>query len=75
MNVIAIDSCRMHKKSREYIDHFLLHCEIAREFWSSLFLFFFFSFFLCVIWGMPRRLRELLVSWRGQIGNRHALEV
>jgi hypothetical protein len=30
----------MCKKSEESIDHFLLHCEVARELWSSLFHLF-----------------------------------
>jgi hypothetical protein len=47
----------MCKKNGESIDHFL-HCEIARELWSLPFHLF------GVVWVMPRKLRELLVSWR-----------
>jgi hypothetical protein len=58
-NAIVVNLCYMCKKSREFIDHLLLHCEVARELWSSLFNLF------GVDWVMPRRVRELLVSWRG----------
>jgi hypothetical protein len=59
----------MCKKCGESIDHLLLHCEVATELWSSLFQLF------GVAWVMPRRVRELLVSWRGQLGNRTALKM
>jgi hypothetical protein len=52
----------MCKKSGKSIDH-LLCCEMARELWSSLFHLF------GVTWVMLRKVRELLVSWRGQIEN------
>jgi hypothetical protein len=53
----------------ESIDHLLLHCEVARDLWSSLFNLF------GVDWVMPRRVRELLMSWGGQVGRRDILEV
>jgi hypothetical protein len=59
----------MYKKSGESIDHLLLHCEVAKELWSSLFQLF------GVAWVMPQRVRELLVSWRGQLGHYTALEM
>jgi hypothetical protein len=37
-NVFVVDWCCMWKKSGESID--LLHCEIARELWNSLFHLF-----------------------------------
>jgi hypothetical protein len=39
MNVIVVDLCCMCKKSGVSIDH-LLHCEVLRELWSSLFQLF-----------------------------------
>jgi hypothetical protein len=57
-NVIVVDWCYMCKNSEESIDHLLLHSEVERDFWSSLFNLF-------GVWVMPRRVRELLVSWRG----------
>jgi hypothetical protein len=67
-NVIVVDWCCMCKKGEEFIDH-LLHCEVARELWSSHFHLF------CADWVMPRRVRELLMSWRGRVGSRNILEV
>jgi hypothetical protein len=58
----------MCKKSVESIDH-LLHCEIARELCTLLLNLF------GVIWVMPRKVRELLVSWKGQVGCHNILEV
>jgi hypothetical protein len=57
-HVIVVDWCCMCKKSEEPIDHFLLHYEVARK------LFRLFG----VVWVMPQRVRDLLVSWRGQLG-------
>jgi len=58
----------MCKKSGESIDH-LLHYEVTRELWISLFQLF------GVSGVMSRRVRELLVSLRGQLGHLIALEV
>lgn len=38
-NVIVVDWCCMCKRSRESIDH-LLHCEVTRELWVSIFRLF-----------------------------------
>jgi hypothetical protein len=46
----------------ESIDHLLIHCEVARELWSSILNLF------GVDWVMPRRVIDLLVSWGGQVG-------
>jgi hypothetical protein len=48
----------MYKKSGESIDH-LLHYKVAKELWSLLLHLF------GVELVMPRRVRDLLVSWRG----------
>lgn len=39
-NVIVMDGCGIYKKSRQFIDHLFLNCEIARDLWSSLFQLF-----------------------------------
>lgn len=57
----------MCKRSGETIDHLLLHCEVARKLRVSIFLLF------GVEW-VPRRVMELLASWRGQWGSRFTLE-
>lgn len=67
-NVIVVDRCCMCKKGGEFIDH-LLHCEVARELWSSHFHLF------CADWVMPRRVRELLMGWKGRVGSHNILEV
>jgi hypothetical protein len=55
-NVVVVEWCCMCKKSGESIDHFLIHCEVARELWS-------FILHLCgVEWVIPRRVIDLLVS-------------
>jgi hypothetical protein len=46
----------MCKKSKESIDNLFLHCEVARNLWSSLLNLF------GVDWVMPRRVRELVRS-------------
>jgi hypothetical protein len=38
--VIVVDWCCMCKRSREFIDHLLRHCKVARELWTSIFPFF-----------------------------------
>jgi hypothetical protein len=40
----------------ESIDHLFIHCEVARELWSSLFQS------LEVVWVITQRVRDLLVS-------------
>lgn len=47
--------------------HLLLHCELARELWVSIFHLF------CVEWAMLRRVVEL-ANWRGHLGSRCILE-
>jgi hypothetical protein len=53
----------------ESIDHLLFHCEVARELWSSLF------HYLGVSWVITRRVRDLLVSWKEQLGHCNVLEL
>jgi hypothetical protein len=67
-NVIMVDWCCMCKRSGESIDHLLLHCEVARELWTLIFLLF------EVEWIMPKRVIELLACWRGLLGSFGRLE-
>jgi hypothetical protein len=48
--------------AKKKVGNLLLHCEIAKELWSLLFDL------LGVVWVMPGRVREMLMSWRGQMG-------
>jgi hypothetical protein len=52
----------MCKKSREYIEHLLLHCEVVCDLWSYIFTLF------GVEWVMPRRVLDLLTSWGFRLG-------
>jgi len=54
----------MCKTSREPIDHLFLHCMVATELWSTILHLF------GVVWVMPRSVKDMLESWRGQKGNR-----
>ena len=61
----------MCKRSGETIDHLLLHYGVARELWVLIFC-------LLVVewdqWVMSRRVIDLLVSWRDQLGSFNILE-
>jgi hypothetical protein len=52
----------MCKKSSESIDHLLLHCEVARDLWATVFHLF------GIEWVMTQWVVELLASWRNQNG-------
>jgi hypothetical protein len=39
-NVVVVEWYYMSKKSEEFIDHLLLHCDVAREVWSYIFILF-----------------------------------
>jgi hypothetical protein len=53
----VIDWCCMCKKSRKSIDHLLLHYEVARDLWVSVFRLF------EIEWVMSNRAVKLLASW------------
>lgn len=53
----------MCKSSGESIDHLLLHCEIVMTLWEEFFAW------VGITWMMPRRVIDLLASWRGLQGN------
>jgi hypothetical protein len=55
--VIVINRCCMCKKTEEFVDHHLLHCDVASALWYSLFGLFGLS------WVMPRRVIDLLACW------------
>jgi hypothetical protein len=58
-----------NKKRWESFDHLLLNCKVAKDLWSSPFNLF------GIEWAMPRRVREWLMSWGGQVRHRDILEV
>ena len=61
-NIILVDWCCLCKEDGENIDHLFLHCTVARELWSSVFILF------GVSWVMPRRVVDLLTCWQGSLG-------
>jgi hypothetical protein len=67
--LIVIEWCCICKTCKESIYHLFLHCEVATEMWSAFFQLF------CVVWVMPRRVSELLGSWRGKMSNRMSLHL
>jgi hypothetical protein len=68
MNII-VEWCCKCKTCRESIDYLFLQCEVAIKMWSALLPPF------GVAWVMLRRVRKLLGSWKGQLGNRIALRL
>jgi hypothetical protein len=57
--LFVLDWCGMCKRDGESVDHLLLHCPIAQEFWDLAFSMFGLS------WVMPRRVMDLLHCWPG----------
>jgi hypothetical protein len=55
-DMVVVEWCCICNKSGEFIDHLLIHCEVARELWSSILNLF------GVNWVIPRRMSDLLVS-------------
>jgi hypothetical protein len=53
----VIDRCCMCKTNGESVDHFLLHCELARALWDAIFSRFSLS------WVMPLRVVDLFSYW------------
>jgi hypothetical protein len=64
MNIIVIEWCYMCKIGGEVINHLFLHCMVATKLWSTILQLF------GVVWVVPRLVKEMLGSWRGQRGNR-----
>jgi hypothetical protein len=68
-NLIIIDWCCMCKQSGESVDHLLLHCSLARELWSMVFVLF------GVHWVMPCHVLHLRAGWQGRFGNHRNMVV
>lgn len=66
MNIIVMEWCCLCKICGESMDNLLLHCEVAIELIFQLF---------GVDWVMPRKVKDLLGSWMGQLGNRNILNI
>jgi hypothetical protein len=59
----------MCKISRESIDHLFLHCMVATKSWRTILQMF------GVEWVMPRSMKDMLGSWRGQKGNQTLIPI
>jgi hypothetical protein len=59
----------MCKSSGESIDHLFLHCMVATELWRTILQMF------EVEWIMPRSVKDMLGSWRGQKGNQTLIPI
>jgi len=59
----------MCKSSGESIDHLFLHCMVATELWRTIMQMF------GVEWVMPRSVKDMLGSWRGQKGNQTLITI
>jgi hypothetical protein len=59
----------MCKSSGESIDHLFLHCMVATELWRTILQMF------GVEWIMPRSVKDMLGSWRGQKGNQTLIPI
>jgi hypothetical protein len=68
-NIIVMEWCYMCKISGESIDHLFLHCMVAIELWRTILQMF------GVEWVMPRSVKDMLGSWRGQKGNRTLIPI
>lgn len=60
--IMVVEWCCMCKKSGEFIEHLLLHCDVARDTCS-----FFYRLF-GVEWAMPQQVLDLLSSWGNSLG-------
>lgn len=61
--------CIMCKQEAEFVDHLLLHCEIAKKLWTTCFKAF------GIQWVMPRSVQQLLYSWWCKSKNKEALVI
>ena len=64
--VIIIDWCCMCKVQGETVNHLLLHCTVAQELWSLIFVLF------GITWVMPRGVVDLLMCWSERFGKSEA---
>jgi hypothetical protein len=55
--MIMVNRCWLCESNGEFVDHLLLHCEVANALWNVIFSRF------GVCWVMPGSVRELFASW------------
>ena len=59
----------MYKKSGEFVDHVLVHCEFACHLWSLVFCLFVFH------WDIHERVWDLLACWKGSLGSHQSADL
>jgi hypothetical protein len=59
----------MCKRSGEFVDHFLLHYDIASVLWNVIFSR------VGLAWIMPKRVVDLLACWKGVCGSPQGVAV
>ena len=58
LQLIVVNRCCLCKLNGEFVDHLLLHCEVACSLWNAVFRCFGFS------WVMPNSVKDLFACWR-----------
>jgi hypothetical protein len=61
--IVLVSWCCMCKADGESVDHLLLHCSVAKDFWDMLFAMF------GVHWVMPYRVIDLFACWPRRLGS------
>jgi hypothetical protein len=62
-HIVLVSWCCMCKADGESVDHLLLHCSVAKDFWDMLFAMF------GVHWVMPYRVIDLFACWPRRLGS------
>jgi hypothetical protein len=56
-HIIIVNRCCLCKRDEEFVDHLLLHCDVAYALWTNIFNCFGMS------WVMPIRVIDLFTCW------------
>jgi len=67
--VLVVSLCCMCKRSGAFVDHLLVHCDMAMTVWNA-----FFSR-VGLAWVMPKRVVDLFACWRGMGGSLQSVAV
>ena len=68
-SITVVDWCYMCKKSRESVNHLLLHYPIAYELWSMVWALF------GLQWVMPLGVFDLFSSWQGSFDGHQSIDL
>ena len=68
MGIVSSPTCTFCRKSEESLEHLFIHCEIFRNFWLSVTIFFFsFNFFIEENKTLQYRMLEKKKTYKKQI--------